>query len=498
MVAKDPAQALLALNRFGLGAKAATGGDLARIAADPRGYVRSQLSHGDAVITAPDLMTSDAAFRAHRSAEEVRRRERERKLQVSVTAPMVSADSPAPPAAAPSATDPAKPPARLASLEPAKPAAAKPPEPQVEQTIFRAEVEARFRQLTASDTGLLERLVLFWSNHFALSLAKGQPLRVMIGACEREAIRPHVLGKFADMLRAVEQHPAMLIYLDNQQSIGPNSRAGQNNHRGLNENLAREILELHTLGVDGGYSQSDVTSLARIITGWTFVQPDDDALYGGRFTFAPVRHEPGDHRLLDKVYDEGGLEQGEAALTDLAHHPSTAHHIAVKLSRHFVADEPPPALVERLAKTFVDTQGDLAAVTAALIESKEAWESGANKMRTPQEFVIAAYRATNRTVDAPQIVGILNALGQPLWYPPGPNGFPDTVAAWASPEGMRARLDVAAQLGRQASPTINPNEVLDAVVGAAASSDTRSAVERAESRPQGLALLFMSPEFQRR
>jgi uncharacterized protein (DUF1800 family) len=495
----NPGQALIALNRFGLGGKA---NDLARVGGDPRGYLRAQLMKPDAVaLTGHDLMSTEAVFRANRTAEEQRRREREMKTNVASAPPSDKAmAAPATNTSMHDAAATSRPPgSQVASMEPGKPAAPapKPPEP-IEQTIFRREVEARFDRLASTDTGLIERLVLFWSNHFAISIRKGQPVQVMMGAFEREAIRPHVLGSFSDMLLAVERHPAMLTYLDNNQSIGPDSRVGQASHRGLNENLGREILELHTLGVDGGYTQADVTNLARIITGWTFTSPDDDALYGGRFTFAPSRHQPGDLSLLGKTYPEAGLAQGEESLAALAHHPATAHHIATKLACHFVVDTPPPALVDRLARTLRDTGGSLAAAYAAMIEAPESWDSAAKKLRTPQEFLIAATRATGRSLPAPQLLGMLNALGQPLWSPPGPNGFPDTVAAWSSPEGIRARLEVSAQLGQQFGACINPNDLVVALYGSAVSAETRQAVAHAESRPQALALLLMSPEFQRR
>jgi uncharacterized protein (DUF1800 family) len=373
----------------------------------------------------------------------------------------------------------------------------KPAEPSIEQKLFRAEVAARFARLATTDSPLAERLTLFWSNHFAVSVAKGNSLRVTAGPFEREAIRPYVLGRFADMLRAVETHPAMLVYLDNNQSIGPSSRNGLNSKRGLNENLAREILELHTLGVDGGYTQTDVTSLARIITGWTVTSPDEDILHGGRFTFGPARHEPGQHAVLTRVYADDGLDQGRSALDDLARHPATARHIAFKLARHFVEDQPNPSVVDRLAKTFRDTDGDLGAVTAALIDAPEVWTTPLAKLRSPQEFLAAAYRATGKTPEPGAILNALNALGQPLWQPPGPNGWADTVDVWASPDGMDTRMDLAAQWGRQNSG-LNPKDLVPALFGAGASPETAQAVSRAESRQQGLAILFMSPEFQRR
>src|SRR4051812_26644057 len=312
MAVVDGAKAALALRRFGLGPRP---GDLAKFSADPQTALLDELARPSGVrLDGPDLLSSNAAYARNREAEEQRR----------VSRLMAAASN------MPAAADPA-----------------------VEDAIYKAEAAARFTRMTTSPNGLQERLVLFWSNHFCVAISKGNEVRVMAGAFEREAIRPYVLGKFADMLKAVEQHPAMLFYLDNNQSIGPNSRNGVSSKRGLNENLAREILELHALGVDGGYTQADVTSLARIIAGWTVTQPDDDALYGGRFTFSPTRHEPGVHALLGKTYAQTGLAQGEAALADLAVHSATARHVARKLAAHFVADDPPAALVDRLTAVFV-------------------------------------------------------------------------------------------------------------------------------------------------
>ena len=454
----NPNPTLVALHRFGLGARP---GDWPRASADPRQFVLGQLD-GPAPALGEDLPASDEATRRRRAAEIVREDERKR------------------PAPAPEATLP------------------KDQQPPVEVALFRAEAGAIFQQLANTDRALVERLALFWANHFTVSAAKGPAVRAIAGAFAREAIRPHVLGRFADMLLAVEQHPAMLIYLDNNQSFGPNSRAGLNSERGLNENLARETLELHTLGVDGGYTQEDVVALARLYTGWTFNAPDVDALFGGRFTFAPVRHEPGPQTLLGRTYPMEGVAQGRAALADLARHPSTARFIARKLARHFVADEAPPALVARLEAAFTTSDGDLLAVTRALIESPEAWTMPLAKFRSPIEFVAGLMRATGRTPEAPAaILNGLRLMGQPLWEAPAPNGWPDTTAAWLAPEAMAARLDIAAQWGRRAGGA-DPLDLTEKILGAAVSRDTRETVARAESRAQGLALLFMSPEFQRR
>src|ERR1700744_4124152 len=221
--------------------------------------------------------------------------------------------------------------------------------------------------------GFAPRVAVFWSNHFCISANKGGLARMGAGSFEREAIRPHVFGRFAEMLMAVEQHPAMLFFLDNQQSLGPDSRAGQNRKRGLNENLAREIMELHTLGVGGGYTQDDVTSLARIITGWTFAGRQGQLGTPGTFVFNANAHEPGAQLLLGKTYEDNGVAQGEAALADIARHPSTAKFIATKFARHFVADDPPPALVARLQEVFRKSDGDLKALATALVDSDEAW-----------------------------------------------------------------------------------------------------------------------------
>ena len=208
----------------------------------------------------------------------------------------------------------------------------------------------------------------------------------MSGAYEREAIRPHVLGKFVDMLLAAEGHPAMLFYLDQAASMGANSIAGINRTRGLNENLAREILELHTLGVRSGYTQDDVIAFANVLTGWTFVPPGDNPEHGGEFTFNPRLHEPGPQKVIGKTYEDEGVEQGRAVLRDLAAQPATATHIATKLARHFIADVPPAPLVERMAKTFLDTGGDLKEVARAMVSSDESWALPADETQAAERM----------------------------------------------------------------------------------------------------------------
>ncbi|UQR64784.1 DUF1800 family protein [Bradyrhizobium sp. C-145] len=517
-MARDSQAALVALNRFGFGARGGASGDLINAASDPRGFVKAELarSHG-VLLEAPGLQSTPQLGQAVFAYQDQVKQAREaakaaaeapstqapadqkpalrRNLSLNAAAAEVAgqmADArPADHAAKPEAMQPnaAAPPAAKPALQPLN----------VIQKTFRAEALARLQRATLAECGFTERLVVFWSNHFCISASKGELARIWAGAFEREAIRPHVLGRFADMLRAAEQHPAMLFFLDNQQSLGPDSRAGQNRKRGLNENLAREIMELHTLGVGGGYTQDDVTSLARIITGWTFAGRQGQLGAPGSFVFNVNAHQPGSQILLGKTYAQAGLAQGEAALADIARHASTANFIATKLVRHFVADDPPPALVARLRDIFVKTDGDLKALAMALVDSDEAWKAPLTKMRSPYDFLVASGRLLARVPEDPgTYLNNLNLLGQPLWSPAGPNGFPDTSAAWGAPEGMKLRLDIAAQMGARLGNNIDPLDLLEFAAADAASIETRRTIERAESRQQALALLLMSPEMQRR
>jgi uncharacterized protein (DUF1800 family) len=519
-MARDSHAALVALNRFGFGARGGASGDLVNAAADPRGYVKAELARPYGVLLeAPGLQSTpqlgQAVFAYQDQVKQAREAAKagtpteappqaspetkpDTKLRRNLSLNTVTAEIAGPMAEAKSADGAMKP----ESMQPGAnaPAAAKPAQPlNVIQKTFRTEALARLQRAMMVDCGFTERLVAFWSNHFCISASKGELARMWAGAFEREAIRPHVLGRFADMLKAVEQHPAMLFFLDNQQSLGPDSRAGQNRKRGLNENLAREIMELHTLGVGGGYTQEDVTSLARIITGWTFAGRKGQIGAPGSFAFNANAHQPGPQVLLGKTYEANGLAQGEAALADIARHPSTANFIATKFVRHFVADDPPPALVARMRDVFVRTDGDLKALATALVDSDETWKAPLTKMRSPYDFLVASGRLLARVPEDPGFyLNSLNLLGQPLWTPAGPNGFPDTAAAWAAPEGMKLRLDIASQMGARLGPNIDPLDLLEFAAADAASPETRRTIERAESRQQALALLLMSPEIQRR
>jgi uncharacterized protein (DUF1800 family) len=305
-----------------------------------------------------------------------------------------------------------------------------------------------------------------------------------------------VLGRFADMLVAVESHPAMLLYLDNARSIGPDSIAGLNQHKGLNENLARETLELHTLGVRTGYTQADVTNFAKVITGWSIIPPRQNPERGGEFTFNPRMHEPGPQTVIGRIYPEGGMEQGRAVLADLARHPATARHVANKLARAFVADAPPPALVDRLSKRFLDTDGNLKELARTLVSAPEAWEAPRSKLKPPGRWFVAALRAIGITPpDIRPVIQAQNLLGEPVWRPPAPKGFSDDSAAWM--DGISERIDVANQLANRVAALVDPEAAVDTALGPLASAETRQTITRAASRPQALALLLMAPEFQR-
>ena len=469
-MALDPkAQAALVLHRFGLGPRA---GSIAAIASDPRGALIAELDRADAGrIAAADLMSSGVAARAAVEFREAQRQMRREAGGQTKAQRKENAEAKGAPRQRPSV-----------GVAP--------------QELYLTEAKARLDTALAAEIGFVERLTWFWSNHFCVSADKAQ-VRPIAGAFEREAIRAHVLGRFGDMLLAVESHPAMLLYLDNARSIGPNSPAGRNRRRGLNENLAREILELHTLGVRSVYSQDDVTNFAKVITGWTVVPPRQDPELGGTFSFNPRMHEAGPQTVVGRRYDAAGVEQGRRVLADLARHPATAKHIAQKFARHFIADEPAPALVETLSRRFLDTGGDLKELAKALIASDDAWDAPRTRIKRPGEWIVASLRAIGASpADARPVVQAQNLLGEPLWRPPAPNGFADDNATWL--DGLSQRLDLANQWARRNAGDADPMAVFDETLAPIASEDTRRTISRAESRPQALALLLMSPEFQRR
>jgi uncharacterized protein (DUF1800 family) len=474
------ATAALALHRFGLGPRP---GSIAAIASDPRGALLAELDRpGAGQVSSADLMSSSQAFRAVADANAERQARQIVALRALKESERRAAGGQGVSDMEQSATDDGGG-MRMAAE----------PVPNVGQQIYLKEIQRRIDAALGAEIGFAERLVWFWSNHFCISADR---IQSMSGAYEREAIRPHIVGRFADMLQSAEGHPAMLFYLDNTVSMGPNSIAGINRTRGLNENLAREILELHTLGVRGGYSQGDVTRFASVLTGWTFIPAADNPAHGGEFTFNRRLHEPGPQKIMDKVYADTGVEQGRAVLADLARHPSTATHVATKFARHFVADQPDPALVERLARTFRDSNGDLKEVAKALVTAPEAWALPRGKLKRPSEWVMAMVRAAATPADAARFARGQAVLGEPLWRPPSPKGFADEEASWIDSVGQR--LDIANTYAGRIADRLDPRTVLETALGPSASTETRRSVARAESRHQAFALLFMSPEFQRR
>jgi uncharacterized protein (DUF1800 family) len=430
--------ALRALNRFGLGARR---GERTKID-EPRGWLRAQLEGGPPTLAAPEGASPGAigdAMRELRMAGKGEKPERREARQ------------------------------RLVDLG-------------------TSEVRAALTERLATDRPFVERLVAFWSNHLCVSSGAKVIVAPLAGSYEREVIRAHVLGRFEDMVLASAQHPAMLVYLDNFQSFGPDSQGAHAVRRrggkafGLNENYARELLELHTVGVDGGYEQQDVQALAKILTGWTVRGLGGP---GGRepgraqrasaprqvapgtpitFVFRDLLHEPGHETVLGKRYAGAGLEQGERVIRDLCRRESTSRFVVTKLVAHFVGDEPAPAAVERVARVFHSSDGDLAAVARALVDEPEAWREDSRKFRTPQDWLVAVLRAIGAREAKPSAPVVLRQLRQPLWSPSSPKGFGDTMQQWADPDSLLNRGELARTISHfPGVGAIDPVSLLDVV-----------------------------------
>lgn len=363
---------------------------------------------------------------------------------------------------------------------------------------------ADFRQMIAdavTGPGFAERLVWFWADHFTIAI-NSPVMRLAAGDYIASAVRSHIGSNFPDMLRAAVTHPAMLVYLDQISSVGPNSVAGQRRGRGLNENLAREILELHTLGVGGPYTQDDVRELAYLLTG----------LSVGREGFA-YRHrmsEPGPRMILGKTYGRRtpGLDQINNALKDIALYPATARHLAEKLVVHFVGGAPDADWTTAIATAYLESGGDLRATYTALLDDERAWSGPFAKAKTPFEFIVSALRASGATAadieEMPRrdfrqgIIGALQLMGQPPFQPQGPDGWPEDPAAWITPPGLAGRIRWAAGYAEKVLKDRDPRTFLDTALGEVASPALRFAVAGAESRIEGCALTLASPEFNRR
>jgi uncharacterized protein (DUF1800 family) len=466
-------RAAIAATRFGLGARP---GEIAEAARDPAGFLKAQIRREGADQPATDGESSRQRIAALRQFQQDRRMARQ------------EGDASA-------ARDPVKMAQRMLRQDTA------------------ADFAARLRLAAETDAGFRERWALFWANHFTVSAVKLATATV-VGPFEAEAIRPNVFGRFADLLAAAETHPAMLLYLDQVQSIGPDSRLAEMQARrgrlglqraaavrpaGLNENLAREILELHTVGVDAGYTQADVTEFARAMTGLSIGGVREGPDVAGTSVFRDAAHEPGARTVMGVRYAAGGKAQAGRILADLAAKPETARFICRKIARHFVADTPPPALTARLVEAWTSSGGDLARVAEALVTAPESWAPAAAKFKTPYEFLVSSYRAAG---GAPPAVGqaapVLTALGQRPFAAPSPKGWPEEADAWAAPDAIVKRMQFAQGYAAAAAADRDPSALAEAALGARLSPATAKAIARAESRAEGFALLLMSPEFQRR
>lgn len=450
--------AVHALNRFGFGARPGQ----SRVLDDPRAWLRTQLRAGAPMLPVPDQAdpaTIASAMRIYREQSKIGKVERQQARN------------------------------RLIAIAAAE---------------GRAALVAR----ATSERPFVERLVAFWSNHLCVSIASKALITPLAGSYEREAIRPHVLGRFEDMVRASAQHPAMLLYLDNIASIGPQSRGARAGRRrgktrGLNENYARELLELHTLGVDGGYTQQDVQELARMLTGWTVSDLQrarssaSGAGDGYRFEFDPKLHEPGAKTLLGKRYPEAGVHEGEQAIGALARHPSTAAFIATKLARHFVGDEPPPAAVARLARVFRESDGDLGAVSSELVALPEAWSAETRKFRSPQDWLVAMLRACSIEQVSDLTFPTLRRLRHPLWAPQSPKGFGDTAADWSDPDSLLNRAELARSFARRVRRQgIDPAALAEVVDLPQADPLRRFLADTSITVDERIALALAGPAFQ--
>jgi uncharacterized protein (DUF1800 family) len=368
--------------------------------------------------------------------------------------------------------------------------------------ILVEEIAARANHGLTTPDGFAERLVWFWSNHFTVAATKALTVP-LAGVYERDVIRAGLAGSFAEMHLAAMRHAGMLLYLDQAQSIGPNSFVGRRRKAGLNENLAREALELHTVGADGGYVQADVTEFARALTGWTIVGERTKRFAPGAmegdFLFLDAAHEPGVRTVMGKRYAETGEAQGRAILADLARHPATARRVATKLARHFIADEPPPAAVAAIEKVFLDTQGHLPSVHKALIARPEAWSAAPRKFKTPNDFLVSALRLAGvPRVETRALVAAYALLGQRPFAAASPEGWSDVAAEWAAPDAVMKRLEWSQALAERVAARKAPSETARDILGPLVSPRTLDAVRRAQSAEQGMVLVLMSSEFQRR
>ena len=463
----DYQSAVIAANRFGFGAKP---GEIRAAEADPKAWLMAQLDNASAVPEAIGSLPGSAVLIGDFHEQRMARRDRHAQPAGDLAEKI-----------------------KAGLKQHAVPA-------------YMAQVEARTHLAATSPNSFFERLTHFWANHFAVSSDKPQTL-ALAGALEFEAVRPHVNARFIDMLLAVERHPAMVLYLDNRRSMGVNSRAArfiQGRKRaqgtpGLNENLGREILELHTLGVDGGYIQQDVKALAKALTGWSIggINPRGQLEPVGTFVFREPMHEPGSRTVLGNRYAEAGETQAVEILEDLARHPSTAKYVSAKLARHFVSEDPPVDVIERMAGVFMETDGHLPSVYLSMVDHPLVWSETRAKFKTPNDFLISAFRLLDFVPREPRIlIGSFEHLGQRPWTPGSPAGWPEQAAFWNGADALMKRIEWAAAVGQRIGNRYDPMRLIRQAFGDTIDEHTRLAVSRAESAEQGLSLLLASPEFQ--
>lgn len=504
--------ALTAAHRFGLGARF---GELATISPDPQGWLNAQLTEVSSVLNDPTLLTSAQAITLFFDFQNAKRAELKGSTVAAASAPASGKRTDQERIShfirsideikkteklARQTLDTSAVVSSVASSH-SKPQAVKTSQ-EILQEMYNAllnDISARTLHATVTPASFRERLVRFWSDHFSVDFNKNQITIPTAITMEREAIRPHVTGKFYDMLVAVESHQSMLLYLDNWTSIGPNSWAGLQFGYGLNENLARETLELHTLGVGGGYSQDDIIEYAKAITGWTIGNPDFNEDTMGEFVFQPLFHEPGARTIMGITYPEGGQDQALSALQDFARHPSTAKHIARKLAYHFHSDTPPQNLIDKLAQVFTDTDGDLLQVSLALVSAPEMWDGQFGKLRNSEEFLLAAYRAFDMKYLAPkETFNLFQLIAQIPFTAGSPAGWPDDEASWASSSIIAGRLNMSVILGNTIDNAPLPPDYASDLFGSTISANSLQILSGAFTKAQGYALMLMTPELQRR
>ncbi len=486
-------QGAIAATRFGMGARP---GEIKAAASDPRAWLKAQIRPEAAIVSSDGLLSAKDVFAARQEAYSGM-----------------------------------GPPGQQGQQGQNGPSEAQRMIQQQAQREAREglqkEVEARSRHAATTPNSFAERWVRFWANHFTVAARNAQVIG-LVGPFEREAIRANAYANFSTLLGAASFHPGMLVFLDAARSIGPSTQAAQRRNAGLNENLAREILELHTMGVGSGYTQADIVEFAKALTGWTVASPQTARLAGlggqgqqqragrnaqqrarqqaanemlresGEAVFVDPLHEPGSRTVLGKSYG-GGKTQAAAILDDLAAHPATAKHIATKLVRHFVSDAPPPAAIAKLEAAYMKSGGNLATLAAAVVDLDEAWGETSQKFKTPEELLISAARATGpQATFGGQQRQVYVSLAQQPFSAPSPAGWPDDTASWSGSDAIKKRLEWANAVSRRMARGETPSQFVDRALGEIASEKTRQAVARAESAEQGFTIALMSPEFQRR